>query len=303
MRHKHFTLVGAFLLCGVLAISAQADLIVSFDGSTIPQDQLALEASEGGTSPGDNWAGDFSAGGGTSSDGNVLTVAGAEEQRAWYDISSALDAEFSNGWQYRVRMSTPDAPLQNYISDAGAPNPINQPTGEGGVDGLGSGGELWANEVTLFQHDGGRFYRVGIFTDAQGNNDPIVAFSNLSASGSVTGGSAMHSQEVAGKAGQFVTVDVINESGGGAVDVYVDGVQFVDDVTPSSGWTGPPNRFFIGDCCGGNGDSNFSYDFVNLYVDRSASGGAGLPGPVPEPATGLMVVFGFLGLAGYLRRR
>jgi hypothetical protein len=305
MQHKLFTLFGAFLICAALSMSAQADLVVQYDGSTLPQDQLALV---GGTQGPDNWVGDY--GGQSSLANGVLTVTGGGEQRAWYDYvgagtDSGLEAEINNGWQIRARMSVPDAPLQNFISGGGAPNPINQPTGEGGVDGLPSGGELWSFEVTLFQHDGGRIYRLGMHTDGQGNNDPIVTFSDLNgpSPGSVTPGSAIHGREVAGKAGQFVVVDMINETGGGAVDVYADGVLFADDVTPSSGWTGAPNQFYIGDCCGGNGTSNFSIDYVNAYVDRSGSGGTGLPGPVPEPSTCVMIVFGFLGLAGYLRRR
>ena len=291
MRQNLFILIGALFLCAALTISAQADLIISYDGNGLPQDQ--------------GWTySDFNAPAAVS-DGNVVTVTNADEARAWMVLSDEQDAELSNGWQIRATMSVPDASNQNNNADVygKAGNPINQPTGEGGVDGLPSGGELWSHEVTLQQHDGGRLYRIGLHTDNEGNNDPIATFSTLNSEGGVTSGSAIHSHEVAGKAGQFVTIDMINETGGGPVDVYVDGIQFVDDVAPSAGWTGAPNQLFIGDCCGGNGPSDFSYDSIGLYVDRSGSGGEGLPGVVPEPATGLLFVLALCGLAGCLHRR
>lgn len=304
MRRKLFTLVGVAALCGILAASAQAELVVSYDGSTVPMDQLARV---GGTSPGDNWAGDMSGDPGEVDVANgVITVTNSEEARAWYDLPTALDAELSNGFQIRYRISVPDAPNMNNKAGEDLPwdgtqNPVNQPGGQTGVDGNPSGAELWGNEVTMLQHDGGRMYRTGVFTDGVGDNDPIATFSDHSP----VSGSAYHSLEVDGKAGDFIVIDMINTTGGGAVDVYADGIQFVDNVTPGAGWTGAPNRFFMGDCCGGNGEGNFSYDYVELHIDRSGSGGDGLPGPwvIPEPATVSLLCIALACLAMIRRRR
>jgi len=289
-----FQLNVASALCVFLtgtASTSLGDLIVSYDGSTLPYEEddfnptnscgggdcLGTLARVGGDpqSLDDDW--DGTGIGAMSNNGAVSTITNSDESRLWYDLAEDLDNSVrTNGWQIRAQVRMPDDIGINTQSGA---NPIDQPTGQSGLGGAGtSGGHLWSQEISLFgDSPGGRFYRLTFYTDDSGVNDPIVAL----ADDPVTPGtppSTIH--KVAGAAGKLITVDMINNTGSnGAVDVYVEGQLVFNNVTPGTSWDGAPDRIFVGDCCGGNGAGNMTIDFFEMYDNQSASGGDPLPGP------------------------
>jgi hypothetical protein len=145
--------------------------------------------------------------------------------------------------------------------------------------------------------DLGRLYRINFFTDNAGDNDPIVAISQYFQE-------PITSYEAQGKAGQFITIDMINTQGrGGPIDVYVDGVLALANIRPTAGMGKPASNvasdeLFIGDCCGVSGAGTLDVDFVEFY-----DGVGGLPGPIPnpEPASAWLLIAG--GLIHWLLRR
>ena len=278
------------LLTGILS-TTRADLIISYDGSSFPYseddnnpnnscgggDCLGTLARVGGDpqSIDDDW--DGTGIGNMTNDGAVLQITNSDESRLWYDLSETLNNSVrTNGWQIRAQLRLPN---ESKINTQNGVNPIDQPLRESGLGGAGtSGGHDWSQEIGFFgDSPGGRFYRLSFYTDDSGVNDPVVALADYP----VTPGTPPATiHKVAGAAGKLVTVDMINNTGSnGAVDVYVEGQLVFSNITPESSWDGAPDVLFIGDCCGGNGAGNITFDFVEMYDNQSGSGGDPLPGP------------------------
>jgi hypothetical protein len=298
------------LLAGPLP-QAPATKLLSYDGSVFPHNQLSEGQPESvgslavvGGVPGtelDDWDG-FNLNNTTVSNG-VMSIKGSQESRFWYDLAqhNFADSIWTNGWQIRARLRLPNAPNINYINGEGSSNPIDHPyRWQGGPHYSGyGGGHEYATHIYIAQsgrEDLGRLYRFQLFTDNTGDHDPILNLSQYFFEPQVN-------HEIQGKAGQFVTIDMINTQGrGGAVDLYVDGTLAIENNRPTAGLGEPlgtnADIFFVGDCCGISGPGTLDIDYVELY-----DGIGGLPGPFsnPEPSSGLLLFMGTAYLAS--RRR
>ena len=152
-------------------------------------------------------------------------------------------------------------------------------------------------------------YRLHIYNDE--NARPIVQIAaspdqGFTAAGTVDDPNTAFVPDSALTDGVF-TVDMIGGPDGpwgvpdGGADVYVDGQRVISNFKAGPAtWNGIRNQFYLGDSSGAGGNGTITFSSAALY---GSDGNGGIPGPIPEPSTLVLLGLGVLGLIYGWRKR